>query len=378
MEAERQVDQAIVRVRTPAGDGAWQVSGYAQVRALLSDRRLGRSHPQPDQAAWYSRTDLSGRPMGNSEAEHAEHVRWRRTVTVVFARRVERLRPRVQEIADSLLDRFVRRTQPADLHDGLSSALPTLVICELLGVPQSDQDDFRRWTEAGADNTDMATSATGMARLLFYVRGLIRRRREDPGDDVVSELISGRDRQSRLYEGNVAKLLAGILAFGRETPANSIDRGALLLLTHRAQRDALQRDPSLAARAADEVLRLFPPSAATGGGLLRYAQADIEVDGITIRPGDMVLLDVVAANRDGRVFPDADRFDIARAPNPHLTFGHGPYMCNFSALARLELEVSLRTLFGRLPALELAVPPDQLRFKSHLRTGGLVELPVTW
>src|SRR6266700_1283094 len=270
-------------MRTPAGDAGWRVTGHAEVRRLLTDPRLGRSHPEPDAAAWYSRTDLSGRPTGNSAAEHEEHARWRRVVTRVFPpRRLERLRPRIEGLAGDLLDRLSAEGPEADFHAAISAVLPTLVICELLGVPLSDAGRFRRWTEEGAINTDIARSAKGMAELLLYVQELIRRRRLEPGDDVVSELLAAENEAPRAYERRVAKLLAGILAFGRETPGNAIDRGVLLLLSHAAQREALCRQPELAAGAVDEVLRCFPPSAATGGGLVRYAHADVDVGGALI------------------------------------------------------------------------------------------------
>jgi pentalenolactone synthase len=169
-----------------------------------------------------------------------------------------------------------------------------------------------------------------------------------------------------------------MLAFGRETPASVIDWGVMLLLTNPGQRRLLTDDPGLALGAAEEVLRKFKPPAATDRGLMRYAYADIEADGQLIRSGDMVLLDVMAANNDPAVFPDPERFDITRSPNPHLTFGYGFYMCNFTRLARAEIATSLQALLSQLPDLELAEPPSQLRMKEHLRSGGLTQLPVTW
>jgi pentalenolactone synthase len=369
----------IARVSAPSGDAAWRVTGYAEVKALLGDRRLGRAHPDPGTAAWYSKQDLAGRPAGRTEDEYALHGRWRAVMTRVFSpRRLLGLRTRTAELAAQLVDELEASAPPADLHARLSLPLPTLLLCELLGVPYTDSEDFQRWTEEGGETTDIARSAAGMAGLLRYVRSLTQRRRLQPGDDPVSELIAAGGDQGAPHDGRVAKLLAGILSFGRESPASAIDHGTLLLLTNPDQRAVLQRDPSLVAAAVEETLRLFPPAAASTGGLMRYAHVDMAVAGATVRAGDMVLLDVVAANRDERVFPGGDRFVITRDPNPHLTFGHGPYMCNFHLLARMELQVAFAELFRRFPGLRLAVPEERLRPRSHLRSGGLVDLPVAW
>jgi len=375
---DRERVESVSQVQTPAGDLAWKVTRHAAVKALLADPRLGRSHPRPEEAAWYTKDNLSGRPLGDSEHESAEHAQWRRRLVSVFSMSAtELLRSRVEAIINRLLDVLAQETPPIDFHREFSDPMATLVVCELLQVPYDDRNDFRRWAEDAADSKDIRRSSAGMARSLTYARALIRGRREEPREDVASQLIAGQGH-IKAYEGKVTKLLADMIGQGRETPANVVDLGLMLLLTNPQQRAALQSDPSLAHHAVEEILRFFPPSSATPDGLVRYAHVDIEFGGITIRTGDMVLLDITGANRDPNVFREPDRFDIRREPNPHLTFGHGTFMCPASSLPRMELQLVFGRLFQRFPTLRLAVPREQLRFKNHLLTGGVVELPVDW
>jgi cytochrome P450 len=314
--------------------------------------------------------------MGSVETEHADHSRMRMVMNRSFShRRMEALRPRVQAIVDELLDGLARRTAPADLHESFSFPLPVLVICELLGVPYEDREEFRRWSQGAVDMSDRAAAFASLERLNEYIRGLIALKRRRPAEDVISDLVHARDVEGRLSEQEMVEIGAGLLFAGHETTVTRIDLGTLLLLTHPDQRAALQRDPSLGPAAVEEILRI---STTTIGAVPRYALADIEIAGVTIRAGEMVVLGLEAANRDERAFPDPNRFDIARERNPHVSFGHGYRFCLGAPLARIELQTALTTLFERFPTLELAVPLAQLRQRSHLLTGGLEELPVTW
>jgi cytochrome P450 len=371
--------RSIERIETPAGDPAWRVCGYADVKALLADQRLGRGHPDPARAPRYSKVDISGRPASGSETEYADHVRWRRAMNKVFSPvSFERLTPSIQGIAERAARRLVSRQPPADLNEEFSTPLASEVMCALLGMPTEDIVLFRTWTEEGAQNADIGRAMGGIRLIMSYVADVVRRRRAKPGDDAVSMLLAAGKDPPRVHEGKVVKLVSGMLAFGRETPASVIDWGAMLLLTHPDQRMLLQEHTSLAAGAVEEVLRKFKPPAATDRGLLRYAHTDIDMAGITIRTGDMLLLDVMTANHDPEIFRDPDQFDIRRDPNPHLTFGHGFYICNFTKLARIEIGIALTALFGEVGGLRLAEPPSALELKDHLRTGGLKRLPVTW
>jgi pentalenolactone synthase len=373
------VQEGIQLIRTPAGDPAWRITRHSVVKDLLADARLGLTHPNPSAASWYSKVDLAGRPMGRSGSEYEEHTWWRRAMNKVFSpQRLRERAPRIQQIADDLSARLSRQPSPADLRELFTVPLCSRIICELLDVPYDQIDRLRDWSEQGAYAADIRRSMEGIRAQMMYVVRLVGERGRDPGDDLISELLALDIRKAKLYQGRVVKLVSGMLGFGRETPAATIDSAVVLLLTHPDQRDLLRREPVRLADAIEEILRLFRPPAASQGGLLRYAHTDIAVGDTSIRSGDMVILDIVAANHDPSVFAGPDRFDITRRPNPHLGFGHGFYMCNFSALARVELEIALTTLLDRFPGLSLAEPPERLTVKSHLRTGGLAHLPVRW
>lgn len=370
----------VQRVRTPAGDPAWQVSGYREIKQLLMDPRLGRSHPQPQQASRYSNSAFIGLPRSTDpETERAESARFRWVLSRSFSgRRMEVLRPRVAELATQLLDELA---PPVDFHEHVSFPLPVLVICELLGVPYADREEFRAYSDQIADMTDEATSRAGMQALFRYMTALVDRKRSPPGTDVISDLIRAQQNEGFPEEG-IAGAATGLLFAGHITTVNAIDRGVLLLCANPDQRAALAADPDLVPHAVEEILRSPTPlpdsHRAVPAGLTRYAQTDIDVAGATIRAGDLVLLNIRAANTDREVFVNPQRFDITRAGNPHLAFGHGAHFCPGAPLARIELQVLFEILPRRLPTLRLAVPKDALRTRTNAIFGGLIELPVTW
>jgi cytochrome P450 len=374
---------AIQRVTTPAGDPAWLVTNYDDVKALLSDPRLGRSHAEPEQAARVSHSAIFGGPMGHPSTEAADRTRARRLLAPAFsARRMANLRPRVVAIITDLLDAVAGQTRPVDLHEAVSFPLPALVICELLGVPYADREDFRRWSDDAAHMTDAARSQAGLLQLWQYMRGLVARKQAEPGDDVISDLVAATATDPELTVDGIAMLSAGLLFAGHETTVAAIDRGVTLLLTHPAQAEALRHDPALIEPAVEEILRSWLPMRTSGAeqtvGLPRYANTDFAFDGVAIRTGELVMLGLRGANLDERLFPQPDRFDVHRDRNPHLTFGHGPRFCVGAPLARIELQSLFPALLNRFPTLRLAVPVESLRGRDELLTGGLVELPVTW
>ncbi len=369
-----QAKAPVTRVRTATGDEAWHVTRHAELKRLLGDSRLGRSHPDPEHAPRISDSILFGGPGENYDTEHADHERMRALLTPFFsARRMNALRPRVEALVDGLLDALAAAAPPVDLHEALSFPLPVLVICELLGVPYEDRDQFRAWSRGMADLHDKERAGAALASLIGYMSQLVARKRAQPGDDVISGLCAAEE--GTLADDHVAFLAAVLLFAGHETTVVRIDIGTLLLLTNPDHREALLREPSLVTSAIEEILRA---SATGGGGLPRYPRADIEIGEVTMRAGEAVLLDIGAANHDERAFEDPERFDVARRPNPHLAFGHGPRFCIGAPLARIELQAVFERLVPRFPALRLAVPVDQLATRDDLLTGGLAELPVTW
>jgi cytochrome P450 len=377
------VSAAIQRVTTLTGDPAWLVTNYDDVKALLSDPRLGRSHADPERASRVSHSAVLGGPMGHPSTEAMDHTRTRRLLAPAFsARRMANLRPRVKTIITKLLDAMERQSQPADLHEAVSFPLPALVICELLGVPYADRDEFRRWSDDAAHLTDAARAQAGLSKLWEYMRALVQRKQTEPGDDVISDLAASAAADPKLTADGIAGLCAGLLFAGHETTVTAIDRGVLLLLTHPDQADELRHDPALVVPAVEEILRSWMPMRTSRteqvAGLPRYANTDFTFDGVTIRAGELVMLGLRWANLDARRFPEPDRFDVHRTRNPHLTFGYGPRFCVGAPLARIELQSLFPALLNRFPTLRLAVPIEALRGRDELLTGGLMELPVAW
>ena len=370
-----QHERPIAKVLTPAGDEAWLATSHDHVKALFAEERLGRSHPDPDSAARVSTGSAAGGPMGSYAAEMEEHARLRRLLAPAFsARRMATLRTRVQDLVDDLLDRMAALSPPVDLRDVFSFPLPVLATCELFGMPVADRDQLLAWTRLAAtlfdtDEADCAAGGEALAEIVSYTQELVEAKRTTPGDDVISDLVAADVDASEIVG------LAAVLFAGHEITVARIDFGVLLLLTNADQLHAVTADPSLLSGAVEEILRMSAP---VSYGLPRYAHTDIDIDGVTIRAGDAVLLAGAVANRDPQAFPDAERFDVTRRPNPHLSFGHGRSFCLGAGLARVELEVAFGTLFRRFPTLALAAPLDDLQLRITHPAGGVVRLPVTW
>jgi pentalenolactone synthase len=372
-----QAEHPVTRVRAPAGGEAWLVTRYEDVRALFLDERLSWFPPDPERAPRITNFAMLDGASGRYD-DPGGRSRMRAALEPSFsAKRMRALAPHIQELVDGLLDRLATAPRPADLHEELSYPLPAMVIGELLGVPPNDRERCRAWLDAVADTRDRARGRAGLEALRAYMGELIEEKRRAPGEDVISDLLAGgRDGRS-FSDREILGWAAGLLFAGHETTVARIDMGTLLLLAHPGERDALRRDPSLVPRAVEEILRMAVPGDGPGG-LPRYAHADLEVAGVTIRRGDAVLLAGSIANRDPRVVADSDRFDVARERTAHLTFGLGPHFCLGASLARMELQAVFGTLFTRFPSLRLAVPLERLRLRTNRIGGGLVELPVAW
>jgi pentalenolactone synthase len=372
-----QGERPIARVRTPAGDVAWLATGYEVVTELFTDESLGRSHPDPEHAPRFSGSAMFlGGSIGNYETEKADNARMRRLLTPAFmVKRMNALRPAIQGIVDGALERMTATSPPVDFHSAFAFVVPVMAICQLLGVPDEDRDRFGAWTQRAMNMWDREAAMQGHRQLAGYMRALIERKRLRPAEDVISDLVAAQRDEDRFDESTMVQLCVALLMAGHETTVARIDLGTLLLLAHPDQLDALRREPRLLAGAVEEILRLAAPSL---GVLARYATADIEIAGASIRAGDLVLISADAANRDGSAFAEPERFDIRRSQNQHVTFGHGPHFCMGSGLARVELQSVFGTLFQRVPTLRLAVPLAQLRLNQDTPLGGLRELPVTW
>jgi pentalenolactone synthase len=362
----------VARVETPTGDEAWLVTGYAQVKSLFTDERLGRSHPDPPSAPRASHFFLNGGPTGDFATELADLAQTRRLLSPAFTpRRMRLLRDRIEQIADELLDAAIAYGPPVDLHAALSYPLPLRVICELLGLPGQDRAMFQEMTGRLDDIYDAAGSEAAFETLRAYLLDHVARKRLEPGEDFFSDLISKDIDTDQIVLSGVALLFAG-----HATTAAHIDFGTLFLLLHPDVRAALAADPAQIPAAVEELLRIAPLG--TRIGLLRYAREDLRCDSTAIRAGEAVLLMSSAANHDPAAFPDPDRFDPQRTGPAHLTFGLGPRFCLGANLARVELEVACAALLRRFPTLRLAEPVADLELSTTHLFEGLVRLPVTW
>jgi len=310
-----------------------------------------------------------------------DHTRLRGLVSKAFTPRVvERLRPQVQLRLDRLLsDISASGTGRCDVVADLAYPLPVLVISEMLGVPAEDHDRFRGWSQVLAKSLDPTpgevhgddlTQAADDFR--SYFRELINRRRNHPGDDLVSGLIAAEDEGSRLTENEMLSTCILLLVAGHETTVNLIANGILALLRHPDQLARLRHHPDLVKSAVEEVLRFDPPVQLTG----RFALGEATVQGMTVPDGESAILLIGAANRDPAVFADPSRFDVGRTPNPHLSFGFGPHFCLGAALARVEGELALDAFARRFvaPAHDEAT----LEYRSNVVLRGLARFPVSF
>ncbi|PSK99949.1 cytochrome P450 [Murinocardiopsis flavida] len=372
----------VARAKLPSGDEVSLITRYDDVKQVLSDIRFGRQLNEPG-AARISDTESGG--LFNSEMSDAlpqsgpGHQRWRRLVNRWFtAKRMAALRPQIEAMAEQLVDAMVENGQPADLKAGLGFPLPVWVICDMLGVPTADRDRFSRWSDMFLNLTRYtgAEVATAESEFFCYMSGHIADKRERPGDDVLSELITATDSEGeRMSDRVLAATGLGLLIAGHETTANMIGKMVAMLLADRRRWERLLADPALVRTAVEESLR---SDANAGLGMVRYLNEDVEVAGAALPRGTTVMCSMAAANRDTAAFHDADEMDLARSPNPHLAFGTGAHSCLGQALARTELQVTLEVLLRRLPSLELAVPAAELRPLDGLVVGGLREVPVRW
>ncbi|MEU0951655.1 cytochrome P450 [Streptomyces niveus] len=362
---------AVHRVRTAEGEEAWLVTGHAWVRQLLDDDRLGRSHPDPEAAAKDSGSALLAGLLGDFATDHA---RLRALLEPHFSpERMLALRPYVEKLTGQLLDGLAGQKPPVDLRQALALSLPIQVMCEWLGVPQEDKDRFGGWTQDAANVGDPVKSKQGLGELFGYCRQLVADKRRNPGDDVISRICATEGINDNEVIGLTALLLFG----GYETTVARIGTCVLLLLANSEQWQALQRDPGLIPGAVEETLRMSMPNP-HNGGMPRYALTDFEIDGVTIRTGDFVLLNIIAANHDETAFADPGRVDITRDTTGGLMFGHGAHHCVGATLARMQLQVVLTQLVARFPTMRPAVGVEELRLRHNTLIGGLIQLPVTW
>src|SRR3569833_3046537 len=373
-----QAESPVSRVRRWDGSHPWLVTGYDDVRSVLADRRFSADVGRPGYphvtAASEARRKRSRSLISMDEPEHGTY---RKMLTSTFMiKKVEGLRPRLQSIVDGLFVSMLDGTPPADLVAAFALPVPSLVICELLGVPYADHAFFQKCSRILVSSRSTPDEAIASAdELKAYLTDLLARKAAEPEDDLLSRLVVEQART--MTRAEIADMAMLLLVAGHETTANMIALGTLTLFQHPDQLAELRerQDPGLVASAVEELLRYLN---IVHSGRRRVATEDVEVGGQLIRAGEGVVVATDAGNRDASAFADPDVLDIHRQARHHVAFGYGVHQCLGQPLARVELQVVYGTLYRRIPTLRLAVPLEEVRFKHDMLVYGVHELPVSW
>ncbi|MFI7027028.1 cytochrome P450 [Micromonospora sp. NPDC049900] len=369
----RDTDSGISQVTLPSGQVAWTLSRLEHIRAMLTDPRFSSDRRNPNFPR-FTREQPTQDLMRPSiiQMDPPEHGPARRAVVGEFTvRRMAGLRPRLQQIVDEHIDAMLAGPRPADLVRALSLPVPSLVICEQLGVPYRDHEFFQTRSSALLSRTvTIEGQRQAVTELRDYLRDLIAEKAADPADDLLSrQLAQGNDPE------DVLSLAFLLLIAGHETTANMISLGVVTLLERPDEIAALRKDPSRTLPAIEELLRVYTIAEFANS---RVAVEDVEIGGVTIRAGDPVLALSNAANHDPSAFDEAEEIKLDRGARHHIAFGFGIHQCLGQNLARMELQIVFDTLFQRIPTLRLATPADTLPYKNDAFIYGIHEVPVTW
>ncbi|MFB7864898.1 cytochrome P450 [Streptomyces sp. NPDC056069] len=370
-------DRPLARVTLWDGREVWFVTGHQAARALLSDQRLStdstrEDFPLPTERASAVRRRRRAALLGWDDPEH--NVQRRMLIPSFSLKRTEGLRPRIQATVDRLLDAVEEAGPPAELVRAFALPVPSIVICDLLGVPYEDHDFFEEQSRRLLRGPTAEDTEDALAQLEGYLGDLVDLKRRKPGEGVLDDLVArgledgGPDREE------LVQLASILLVAGHETTANMISLGTYTLLRHPDRLAELRADPALVPTAVEELLRFL----SIADGMLRVAREDVEVGDTVIRAGEGVVFSTSVINRDDAVYPEPDSLDWARSARHHVAFGFGIHQCLGQNLARAELEIALGTLLRRLPGLRLAAPAEEIPFKPGDTIQGMLELPVAW
>ena len=382
-EQMRSEDPVYRSVQPWSNNPAWFLTRYEDCMNMLKDSRFGkqvRQHLPEDIALERFGPPPSGDEIWMAINRHMlnvdppDHTRLRTLVHKAFTpRMVNNMKPRIEQIANELLDHMADDNE-ADLIADFAFPLPITVIAEMLGVPASDQDDFRRWTRAivfeGGEQHDRA-----IMEFVAYMGNMIDRYHDHPEDNILSALVQAEEAGDRMDRVELLSMIFLLLVAGHETTVNLIGNGTLALMLHPDQMQKLQDDPGLINSAIEEMLRYNGPVETS---TWRYAFEPVELHGKTIAPGDAIYATLLGANRDPAVFDDPNTFDITRTPNKHIAFGHGIHYCVGAPLARLEGTIAVNALLNRFPALRLNAGVDDLVWNDDILLHGMKALPVRY
>lgn len=367
-------EEPVRKVRFPNGVDGWLLSGYEYFRAMLNDPRF--SNRRDELAPGLRTATLETAPGSFARADGEDHQHYRRMLTKEFmVKRIAAMRPYIQQVVDEHLDELARGPRPADLVSTFTLPVPSLVIAELLGVPYQYRTAFQ--DAAGAT---MKVTATAEERRAAYMPlvGILAKvfdaRASDPRDDLISRLMHEHPDLTRM---ELTTLSISLLVAGHETTANFSGLAITHLLRQPEQLATFTAHPENAAQFVDEILR-YVLSLTGGGGLPRRALEDVEIGGQLIRAGEWAVAGMTAANMDPSLCPHGEQLDLDRGRVRHVAFGYGPHQCIGQNLARVELEIMLVSLFARFPELRLAVPVEELPFRTEMIVPGFHALPVTW
>jgi cytochrome P450 len=374
----------VTRSTLRTGAPFWLVSGYVEARAVLADPRFSadrfRYHPRFAELSAELRERLrddKARAGSFINMDPPEHTRYRKLLTGQFTvRRMRLLAARIEEIVTERLDAMLANGNTAELIGDFAFRVTSLVICELLGIRYAERAEFqlRAATLLRVDVPGDEALANADALRAFMLR-LIHEKRENPVDDLISGLIHHAGADPALTDDELVNMTNLLLIAGYESTANMLGLGVFVLLQRPDQLAALRADPARIPDAVEELLRFL---SVVHAGVLRFAKEDLEFGGEHIPAGSTMVISPLAANRDGRHWPDPDVLDVTRRRSPHLAFGHGVHQCLGQQLARIELQVAYTQLLRRLPGLRLAVPPEDVPLRNDMLTYGVHTLPVTW
>jgi cytochrome P450 len=363
----------------PDGHEGWLVTGYDEVRQVMADVRfssrqdIGVLHVPWETPGMPTATEPSPQVPGLFiSMDPPDHTRLRRKLIGAFTvRRMKMLEEHITELVERQLDSLASLTPPVDLVKAFATPVPSLVICELLGVPYADRETFQaNSTQFLVKDQELEAKMAAYNAMTTYLAELITSKRAEPGEDMLSDLARDKDLSVEELVG-----IAFLLLFaGHETTANMLALGTFALLEHPDQLAELRADPALLPDAVEELLRHL----SVVDVFFRYATEDIEVAGETITEGSTVVVSLLAANRDPRRFDDADVLDVHRKARGQMAFGHGVHQCLGQQLARVEMRAGFEGLLRRFPSLRLAVPAGEVRLRTDMTIYGVHELPVTW
>lgn len=377
-------DQApVFPVKLPTRQRAWLITRYDDVLNALKDERLAKDPRRamtPEQLKKLPWVPSMFKPLERNmlDLDSPDHTRLRALVHKAFTPRlIEQMRDQIQALTDELLDK-AEQNGGMDLIADFALPLPLTMIGRILGVPAQDNPKFHRWTKtliSGGASRNLFVLIPSVMRFMGYMKKLIKERRANPTDDLITALVQAKDGSDQLSEDEILAMIFLLLIAGHETTVNLIGSGSLALLEHPDQLALLRNEPSLIKTAIEELVRFVcPVEMATE----RYTREALTIAETTIPRGELVMAVIGSANRDPNYFDNPDELDITRTNNKHLAFGHGPHYCLGASLARLEGQIAINTLVQRMPNLRLNIAQDQIRWRGTFVLRGLEALPVSF